>query len=39
VRKHGVHEVLISSQKVPDSVLDDLRGMGMVLRRLSIRIE
>jgi FlaA1/EpsC-like NDP-sugar epimerase len=39
VRLHGVSEVLVSSHKVPESVLEDLRGMGIVPRRLSIRIE
>jgi len=39
IRKHGVNEVLVSSIKVPEGKLDSLRGMGVCLKRLSIRIE
>jgi UDP-GlcNAc:undecaprenyl-phosphate GlcNAc-1-phosphate transferase len=39
MERHGINEVLVSSNKVPESALDDLRDMGIVLRRLSIRIE
>src|SRR5262249_47604500 len=35
----GVSEVLISSAKVPDCKVDDLRRMGISSRKLSIRIE
>jgi UDP-GlcNAc:undecaprenyl-phosphate GlcNAc-1-phosphate transferase len=39
VRAHGVHEVLISSLKVPESKLDHIRRMGISLKKMSIRIE
>jgi UDP-GlcNAc:undecaprenyl-phosphate/decaprenyl-phosphate GlcNAc-1-phosphate transferase len=39
IRDHGITEVLISSLKVPDSQLADLRSLGVSLRRMSIRIE
>jgi UDP-GlcNAc:undecaprenyl-phosphate GlcNAc-1-phosphate transferase len=39
IRAYGITEVLISSLKVPDSRLDLLRGMGICLKKLSIRIE
>jgi UDP-GlcNAc:undecaprenyl-phosphate GlcNAc-1-phosphate transferase len=39
VRAHGVHEVLISSLKVPESKLDHIRRMGINLKKMSIRIE
>ena len=39
IRAHGVNEVLISSIKVPESKLDNLRGQGVALRKMSIRIE
>jgi UDP-GlcNAc:undecaprenyl-phosphate GlcNAc-1-phosphate transferase len=37
--EHGVSEVLISSIKVPESKIDDLRGLGVGLKRLRIQIE
>jgi UDP-GlcNAc:undecaprenyl-phosphate GlcNAc-1-phosphate transferase len=39
IRRHGVDEVLISSAKVSENKLDELRGLGLHLRRMSIRIE
>src|SRR5436853_1250935 len=39
VRAHGVHEVLISSLKVPESKLNHIRRMGISLKKMSIRIE
>ena len=39
IRNYGISEVLISSFKVPESKLDNLRTMGVCLRKLSIRIE
>ncbi|MCI0337946.1 MAG: hypothetical protein L0226_10235 [Acidobacteria bacterium] len=39
INEHGVSEVLISSVKVPESKLDDLRGLGVALKRLRIQIE
>ncbi|MCI0487867.1 MAG: hypothetical protein L0229_14845 [Blastocatellia bacterium] len=39
IRRHDVHEVLISSIKVSETKLDYLRSMGLSLRRMSIRIE
>ncbi len=39
IRAHGISEVLISSLKVPESKLDTLRGLGVALRKMSIRIE
>jgi UDP-GlcNAc:undecaprenyl-phosphate GlcNAc-1-phosphate transferase len=39
IQTHGVNEVLISSLKVPESKLDSLRGLGVALRKMSIRIE
>jgi UDP-GlcNAc:undecaprenyl-phosphate GlcNAc-1-phosphate transferase len=36
---HGVSEVLISSLKVPESKLDDLRSMGVGLKRLRIHLD
>jgi hypothetical protein len=39
IQRHGVHEVLISSAKVPESKLDHLRKLGIRVGRLSIRIE
>jgi UDP-GlcNAc:undecaprenyl-phosphate GlcNAc-1-phosphate transferase len=39
IRRHGVNEVLISSAKVSESKLDELRGLGVHLRKMSIRIE
>jgi UDP-GlcNAc:undecaprenyl-phosphate GlcNAc-1-phosphate transferase len=39
IRRHGVNEVLISSAKVSESKLDELRGLGVQLRKMSIRIE
>ena len=39
VRTYGVSEVLISTFKVPDAKLDYLRRLGVVLKKMSIRIE
>ncbi|MBI2835603.1 MAG: hypothetical protein HYX76_14370 [Acidobacteria bacterium] len=39
IRAHGVNDILISSAKVPESVLDDLRGFGLRTRKMSIHIE
>jgi UDP-GlcNAc:undecaprenyl-phosphate GlcNAc-1-phosphate transferase len=39
IRAHGINEVLISSLKVPENKLDNLRGLGVALRKMSIRIE
>ncbi|HWP43819.1 MAG TPA: hypothetical protein VNO14_11320 [Blastocatellia bacterium] len=39
IRNHGVDEVVISSAKVSENKLDELRRLGLRLRRLSIRIE
>jgi UDP-GlcNAc:undecaprenyl-phosphate GlcNAc-1-phosphate transferase len=39
VRKYGVSEVLVSSFKVSETRLDDLRGMGLSLRRMRISID
>jgi UDP-GlcNAc:undecaprenyl-phosphate GlcNAc-1-phosphate transferase len=39
ISSHGVSEVLISSLKVPESRLDDLRNMGVGLKRLKIDLE
>lgn len=39
ITSHGVSEVLISSLKVPESKLDDLRNMGVGLKRLRIHLD
>ena len=39
VDAYGIREVLISSFKVPEDRLDLLRGMGICLKKMSIRIE
>jgi UDP-GlcNAc:undecaprenyl-phosphate GlcNAc-1-phosphate transferase len=39
INSHGVSEVLISSLKVPESKLDDLRNMGVKLKRLRIHLD
>ncbi|HEV2665121.1 MAG TPA: hypothetical protein VG324_09430, partial [Blastocatellia bacterium] len=39
INSHGVSEVLVSSLKVPDSKLDDLRNMGVGLKRLRIHLD
>jgi UDP-GlcNAc:undecaprenyl-phosphate/decaprenyl-phosphate GlcNAc-1-phosphate transferase len=39
INSHGVSEVLVSSLKVPESKLDDLRNMGVGLKRLRIHLD
>jgi len=39
IRRHEIHDVLVSSGKVSESKLESLRGMGIILRRMTIRIE
>jgi UDP-GlcNAc:undecaprenyl-phosphate GlcNAc-1-phosphate transferase len=39
INSHGVSEVLISSIKVPESKLDNLRNMGIGLKRLRIHLD
>lgn len=39
INEHGVSEVLISSVKVPESRLSDLRGLGIGFKRLRIQLE
>ncbi len=39
VERHGIHDVLISSEKVSEVRLDMLRNSGLCLRRMTIRIE
>jgi UDP-GlcNAc:undecaprenyl-phosphate GlcNAc-1-phosphate transferase len=39
INSHGVSEVLISSLKVPESKLDDLRNLGIGLKRLRIQLD
>jgi UDP-GlcNAc:undecaprenyl-phosphate GlcNAc-1-phosphate transferase len=39
INLHGVNEVLISSLKVPESKLDDLRNLGVGLKRLRIHLD
>jgi FlaA1/EpsC-like NDP-sugar epimerase len=39
INSHGVNEVLVSSLKVPESKLDDLRNMGVGLKRLRIHLD
>jgi UDP-GlcNAc:undecaprenyl-phosphate GlcNAc-1-phosphate transferase len=39
LERHGIHDVLISSEKVSENRLIMLRDQGLCLRRMSIRIE
>ncbi|MGA9773204.1 MAG: hypothetical protein WBV94_29505 [Blastocatellia bacterium] len=39
IHAYGISEILISSLKVPESKLDNLRGLGLGLKKMSIRIE
>jgi FlaA1/EpsC-like NDP-sugar epimerase len=39
INSHGVSEVLVSSLKVPESKLADLRNMGVGLKRLRIHLD
>jgi UDP-GlcNAc:undecaprenyl-phosphate/decaprenyl-phosphate GlcNAc-1-phosphate transferase len=39
INSHGVSEVLISSLKVPESKLDDLRDLGVEFKRLRIQLD
>jgi UDP-GlcNAc:undecaprenyl-phosphate GlcNAc-1-phosphate transferase len=39
ISSHGVSEVLVSSLKVPESRLDDVRNMGVGLKRLRIDLD
>jgi len=39
IDSYGVSEVLVSSVKVPESKLNDLRGLGLGLKRLKIQID
>lgn len=39
ISSHGVSEILVSSLKVPESRLDDLRNLGVGLKRLKIDLE
>jgi UDP-GlcNAc:undecaprenyl-phosphate/decaprenyl-phosphate GlcNAc-1-phosphate transferase len=39
INSHGVSEVLVSSHKVPESKLDNLRNMGVGLKRLRIHLD
>lgn len=39
ISSHGVSEILVSSRKVPENRLDDLRNMGVGLKRLKIDLE
>lgn len=39
ISEHGVSEVLISSIKVPEGRLDNLRGLGVGFKRLRIQLE
>ena len=39
IRTYGISEILISSLKVPESKLESLRGLGLGLKKMSIRIE
>jgi UDP-GlcNAc:undecaprenyl-phosphate GlcNAc-1-phosphate transferase len=39
LERHGIHDVLISSEKVSENRLIMLRDQGLSLRRMSIRIE
>lgn len=39
ISEHGVSEVLISSIKVPESKLSELRGLGVGFKRLRIQLE
>lgn len=39
IDRYGIREILISSLKVPESKLENLRGLGVDLKKMSIRIE
>jgi UDP-GlcNAc:undecaprenyl-phosphate/decaprenyl-phosphate GlcNAc-1-phosphate transferase len=39
IHTYGISEILISSLKVPESKLESLRGLGVALKKMSIRIE
>jgi UDP-GlcNAc:undecaprenyl-phosphate/decaprenyl-phosphate GlcNAc-1-phosphate transferase len=39
IKTHEVNDVLISSSKIPESTLGRLRGLGIYLGRMKIRIE
>ena len=39
VRQHRVREVLISSAKIPDRKLEDLRQLGVAWRRVRFQIK
>jgi UDP-GlcNAc:undecaprenyl-phosphate GlcNAc-1-phosphate transferase len=39
VRKHGIREIVISTAQVPEATLEELARMGIVTRKLSIRLE
>jgi UDP-GlcNAc:undecaprenyl-phosphate GlcNAc-1-phosphate transferase len=39
IRAYGISEILISSFKVPEAKLERLRRMGVVLKKLSVRID
>ncbi len=39
IRRHGISEVLISSLKTSDHLLEDLRNLGVSARKMSIRFE
>ncbi len=39
IRTHGITEILVSSVKVPETRLEDLRGFGVSLKKMSIRLE
>ncbi|MGH9841774.1 MAG: hypothetical protein ACREEM_23720, partial [Blastocatellia bacterium] len=39
INSYGVSEVLVSSIKVPESKLNDLRGLGLGLKRLKIQLD
>jgi FlaA1/EpsC-like NDP-sugar epimerase len=39
IHRHRVREVLISSAKIPDHKLEDLRHLGVILKRVHFQIE
>lgn len=39
ISEHGISEVLVSSFKVPESKINDLRGLGIGFKRLRIQLE
>jgi UDP-GlcNAc:undecaprenyl-phosphate/decaprenyl-phosphate GlcNAc-1-phosphate transferase len=39
VTKHGIREIVVSTAKVPEATLEELARMGIVTRKLSIRVE